>query len=801
MKKLVSIGFLAAAMCAQTLDHPTGPRMTPPTVNSVTPAGFARGMTVEMTVEGLNLAKASAIYFSESGVTGKILRVKELPDLPDIRLGSNGTPSTIDVGPLPPRNQVTVELDISPEANVGPVKFRLLTPLGTSPEGAFVIEPYYGESPDREPNDSFDNAFETFLPTVLVGAISRPGDADHFKISVKAGEELVFVNSSSDIGSTLSPVVRILDANQRVLGEYGSDGGRTTERFAHRFEKEGTYYIRVADYEQGGRASHTYRLIVGKLPVMLSAFPLGVRRGQEAEVAVQGFNLGKPAIKVKGEPSPDRERAVTVRPETPNGAAFSELMLAIGDDPEVQSAGTNTKLAAAQALTLPVTVNGKVAGDSAQYFRFAAKKGQKVVLEVNARRLGSLLDSVVEVLDAKGQPIERAVARATWETFLVLRDHDSVQRGLRIQAWNVLNVGDYVMVGNEICRVEEVPDGPDEDMLVEAFGGQRYAFFGTTSEAHGVDRAVYKVDMHPPGAQFTPNGLPLVRFYYRNDDGGPGYGKDSLLEFTAPADGEYVAMLRDVRGFGGEDYAYRLSLREPRPDFRLSINPRNPNVPRGGSIPVTVTAFRQEGFSEPIEIAALNLPAGITAAKSTIARNADSATIVLTAAADAKLDDAAPFEIEGRAGKLVHKANPEDALKRIALAPKPDVVFFAETKEVELAPGETAEVTVSVKRQNGFAGRIPVVVSDLPARVRVTDSGLNGVLLNEDEDRRSFTIWALPNAEPVEGNISVAGRIETRSPQQNAYAATETIRVRVKPAPVKAAVAAAASPEKSTAPK
>src|SRR5437764_14594808 len=110
-----------------------------------------------MTIEGLNLARASAIYFSEPGVTGKILRVKELPDLPDVRLGSNGTPSSIDLGPLPPRNQVTVEVDVAPEAEIGPVSFRLLTPLGTSPEGRFLVEPYYGETTDQEPdNDTPD---------------------------------------------------------------------------------------------------------------------------------------------------------------------------------------------------------------------------------------------------------------------------------------------------------------------------------------------------------------------------------------------------------------------------------------------------------------------------------------------------------------------------------------------------------------------------------------------------------------------------------------------------------------------
>jgi hypothetical protein len=132
-----------------------------------------------------NLAGATQVYFSEPGVKGKIVRVKELPDLPDIRLGSNGTQSSVDVGPLPPRNQVTIELDIAPEASVGPVRLRVLTPLGTSPEGSFLVEPYYGESPDREPNDTLETAFETYLPTVLAGAISRPGEESSFVVPVR----------------------------------------------------------------------------------------------------------------------------------------------------------------------------------------------------------------------------------------------------------------------------------------------------------------------------------------------------------------------------------------------------------------------------------------------------------------------------------------------------------------------------------------------------------------------------------------------------------------------------------------
>src|SRR2546423_2727607 len=143
---LVFVSIATAIFAQQLADSPTGTRITPPTINSVSPQGVSRGGTVEMTVEGLNLARASAIYTSQPGIKARIVRIKELPDLPDVRLGSNGTLSTVDLGPLPPRNQVTLEIEVSPDAPIGTVALRLQTPLGTSPATRIAIEPYYGES-------------------------------------------------------------------------------------------------------------------------------------------------------------------------------------------------------------------------------------------------------------------------------------------------------------------------------------------------------------------------------------------------------------------------------------------------------------------------------------------------------------------------------------------------------------------------------------------------------------------------------------------------------------------------------
>jgi len=770
---LLSSGLLLAAA-----DQPTGSRITPPTLSSVSPIGIARGTTVEITVEGLNLAKATAIYFSEPSVTGRVVRVKELPDLPDIRLGSNGTASTIDVGPLPPRNQVTVEIDVSPDAEIGPVSFRLLTPLGTSPEGKFLIEPYYGEAPDKEPNDTPETAFETFLPAILAGTISKPGDVDYFKIQAKAGQDLSFLNGAMLIGSALQPVVTILDSDLNVVAEFGQNGGSEQVMFAHRFEKAGSYYIRVEDYQRSGRAANFYRIIVGEFPLVLGSFPLGVQLGSTADIATRGHhNLAK--LRIEGKPSPDSEDVLTLRPEN----AFNTVRVALGPEPELQSQSG--------AITVPVTINGRIDKPGAENrYRFHASKGEQLIFEVNARRLGSDLDSYLEILDAKGQPIERAIARPVWSTALTLRDHDSAGRGLRILAWDGMKVGDYVMIGGEIIRVEALPLSPDNDTIFEGFNGQRLTFFDTTGEAHAVDSAVYKVQILPPGTKLSPNGLPPAHLFYRNDDGGPGYGKDSLLHFTAPADGEYIVCIRDVQGLGGDQYAYRLTARHPRPDFRLTVNPRNPNVPKGGTIPVTVTALRIDGFDGPIDVSLGDLPPGLHASSGVIAPGQVSTTIALGADSTAILNAAAPLKATGKAtvngATIARFASPEDHLKLISLMLRPDIVMTAETKEVTIEPGGSAQITVSIERQSDFHGRVPVEVRNLPPRVRVLDVGLNGVLLNEDESRRSFTIEALPNAEPVDQLIYVSGAIETRSGQQNSYASPQAIRLHVTSKPASA---------------
>jgi len=457
---------------------------------------------------------------------------------------------------------------------------------------------------------------------------------------------------------------------------------------------------------------------------------------------------------------------VTLRPKVAAGKSFNKVKLALGDEPEIASA-------AGESIQPPVTINGKLLAEKSD-FHFKVHKGEKLVLEVNANRLGSSLDSMLEILDAKGNPVERATVRCELATAVTLNDPSSSSDGIRILSWTGMAVGDTLMVGSELIKVRAMPRGPDDDIKFVAFEGQRLGLLDTTPEAHSIDTPVYKVQVHPPGATFVSNGLPLVHLPYRNDDGGPGYGKDSRLRFTAPADGEYVVRLRDVRGLHGEDYAYRLTVRAPVPDFRLSVDPRNPNVPVGGRIPVTVTALRLDDFDGPIEVEIEDLPAGLSATRGTIEPGRVSTTVLLSANENAHLDRAVPLRVSGKAKdgarQLAHWANPEDKMKLVALMPKPDITMEAKTREVVLEPGKTATVEVEIRRNNNFGGRVPIEVYNLPPTVIVANVGLNGVLIHEGGNHVTFTLQALANTEAIDQPIVLSGNIETRADQQNEYA-------------------------------
>ena len=88
---------------------------------------------------------------------------------------------------------------------------------------------------------------------------------------------------------------------------------------------------------------------------------------------------------------------------------------------------------------------------------------------------------------------------------------------------------------------------------------------------------------------------------------------DSYLMVKLPADGTYYVHVGDVAHSGGEEYAYRLRLSAPRPDFALYTVPSSVGLRGKGSGAVSVQAVRKDGFAGPIKIGLKDPPSGISA--------------------------------------------------------------------------------------------------------------------------------------------------------------------------------------------
>lgn len=104
---------------------------------------------------------------------------------------------------------------------------------------------------------------------------------------------------------------------------------------------------------------------------------------------------------------------------------------------------------------------------------------------------------------------------------------------------------------------------------------------------------------------------------------------DSYLMVKLPADGKYYVHLGDTRRQGGKEYAYRLRISKPIPDFTLRLMPSRMIMPGKGSAGVTVYAMRKDGFDGPIKLSFKDLPAGFESAGATVPPNGDNVWLTL----------------------------------------------------------------------------------------------------------------------------------------------------------------------------
>jgi len=425
-------------------------------------------------------------------------------------------------------------------------------------------------------------------------------------------------------------------------------------------------------------------------------------------------------------------------------------------------------------VPLPAEIAGSIGrpGDCDLY-RFTAEEGVPLLLEIHAARAKSKLDSKIEVLDANGAPVEQVVLQATRDSWFTFRGKDSdTADDFRLHNWAEMELNEYLYANGEVVRLWLYPRGPDSGFKVYPGEGRRETYFGTTALAHALGQPTYVVAPLPAGSDPAPNGLPVFRLNYVNDDDSTRRGgTDSMLILMAPTSGEYLVRVTDVRGFGADlGYPYTLSIRPPRPDFKVTMSGTGMKVSPGSGREITFKAERHEGFEGPIRIDIASLPAGFTASGPIeIEAGQISAVGVLHAAADAVAPDeaadkavkvTATASVSGRSvthelGTLGDLQLGPRAKITVEILPSTDRSFVKEIPgqplEFAVRPGQTITARVRAVRHD-FTGRIELGNEDsgrnLPHGVYVDNIGLNGLLIVEGQTEREFFITASRIARP-----------------------------------------------------
>ena len=79
---------------------------------------------------------------------------------------------------------------------------------------------------------------------------------------------------------------------------------------------------------------------------------------------------------------------------------------------------------------------------------------------------------------------------------------------------------------------------------------------------------------------------------------------------------------------------------------------------------------------------------------------------------------------------------------------------------------------IKVERGPAFSGRVPIKVLNLPVGVQVSNLGLNGVLVREDETERAITLHAEPWVTAAERPFFAVGRAESAATEHASVAST-----------------------------
>jgi hypothetical protein len=272
--------------------------------------------------------------------------------------------------------------------------------------------------------------------------------------------------------------------------------------------------------------------------------------------------------------------------------------------------------------------------------------------------------------------------------------------------------------------------------------------------------------------------------------------EEGRLDYTFPADGNYVLKVSDLHRHGGSAYAYRVAVTPWQPRFNLTTDTDTINIPAGGVARVTVTAERLD-YGGPIEVTCIGLPEGVTCSPTWIGPNRALAALTLTAAESATGGVMAPIKIVGRAdinGQIVERAASAASVIRtrwsnvtilppqleqqaaVAVAPAQPLRLAFEPAEVVF--GRELSTTVKVTAVRGEGQDQAIVLAFVP-EADPLPAGVSFEIKNIEPGTNEVTLALSATADVAIGPYTVAIQGTHSKDNVNTIVSTPGVTLRI----------------------
>lgn len=617
-----------------SLAVPAVVRSAMPDFSATQPRGVQRGVETKVNFTGQRLDDFEGLVFYSPGITLKSVDKVE-------------------------KNKVETTLVVAPEVPLGNHFLRLRTRSGLSYMRQIMVGPYSGLD-EKEPNNDFETPQAVGFNQTVEGLVSNE-DVDYYKITAKKGQRISLEIEGMRLGYiSFDPFIAILNANRfELISSDDTVLNRQDGYLSMVAPEDADYIIQVREASYRGTGNSFYRLHIGSFRRPDVCYPSGGKAGTtqkikfiekngdvtEEDVVLPAEPVDKYPVYLKNDPAPSGN-TLRVRP-------YDNTLEVEPNDDFAHATNSGAKA--------PIALNGIIEkpGDI-DYFKFNLTKGQKVDFYTYAQTLGSPLDSVMVIYNAKGANVGsnddgNAGRRRLDSKFTFTAPEDGEYAA---------SVTDHLSRGgpNFVYRIEAEASVPDVAFSSPNFGvndshkrqfiavprGNRYATLVNVTRNNASGDMTFDLPNLPPGVKLlTPNipgnqsSYPLL-FEAEPNAALSGSAVPIVLKPTdanQKVEGKLEQVFDMVRSGNTIYYTETIdklpvAVIEEVPYTLELVKPTVPIV-SNGMLDLKVVAKRKEGFKAPIRVLMIWRPPGVNSqGEVEIPAEKDEAVFTLDSKAD-----------------------------------------------------------------------------------------------------------------------------------------------------------------------